>query len=460
VTTLARVGGLRLVLPVVLGTLLNAVNSSMIAVALVDIQHEFHAGAEVVWLVSGLYLATAVAQPTMGRLADRFGARRVFCWGLVIVMIAAVGAPFAPSLGWLVAARVLLGIGTSAAYPSGVSLIRQGIGGNATNALGAISAAGQVAVALGPPLGGLLVLLAGWRSIFWVNLPIAALSMILVLLWVPRDRASRSTSAGLDPLGILLFAAAMVGLLVFLLDFQWVCLAAAVVLGIVLLWWELRVSRPFIDVRMLRANRLLSRTYARVAVTYIVFYTIFYGVPQWLEQGRLLSSAEAGLVVLPIAGLGIIATVLATRRPQWPLLIIGSAGLLVGSLTLLFVGASTPVLLLVIVSAILGIPNGFNSLGNQTPCQWHTLPHGGESTRVFAGQHDETTVQQGPARRQRGGSQRARLADGAHVLRRGQREPLLPQGSTGLRPADGRPAYRRDSPRRRADLVGVQPRFA
>ncbi len=365
-TTLARVGGWRLVLPVVLGTLLNAVNSSMIAVALVDIQHEFHAGAEVVWLVAGLYLATAVAQPTMGRLADRFGARRVFCWGLVIVMIAAVGAPFAPTLGWLVAARVLLGIGTSAAYPSGVSLIRQGIGGDATNALGAISAAGQVAVALGPPLGGLLVLLAGWRSIFWVNLPIAALSMILVLLWVPRDRALRSTSAGLDPLGILLFAATMVGLLVFLLEFQWVYLAAAVILGIVLLWWELRVSRPFIDVRMLRANRLLSRTYARVAVTYIVFYTIFYGVPQWLEQGRLLSSAGAGLVVLPIAGLGIIATVLATRHPRWPLLIIGSAGLLVGSLALLFVGASTPVLLLVIVSAILGIPNGFNSLGNQT----------------------------------------------------------------------------------------------
>jgi MFS family permease len=365
-TVAARAGRLRLVLPVVLGTLLNAVNSSMIAVALVDIQHEFRAGAEVVWLVSGLYLATAVAQPTMGRLADRFGARRVFCLGLVVVMIAAVGAPFAPGLGWLVAARVLLGVGTSAAYPSGVSLIRQGIGGEATGALGAISAAGQVAVALGPPLGGVLVLLAGWRSIFWVNLPIAAASLLLVLLWVPRDRAPRSTSAGLDPLGILLFAAAMVGLLVFLLEFQWFFLAAAVVLAVVLLWWELRVSRPFIDVRMLRANRPLSRTYLRVAVTYVVFYTIFYGVPQWLEQGRRLSSAGAGLVVLPIAGMGIIATVIATRRPRWPLLVIGSAGLLIGSLSLLLVGTTTPVLLLVLVSAVLGVPNGFNSLGNQT----------------------------------------------------------------------------------------------
>lgn len=365
-TVLSRSVGLRLVLPVVLGTLLNAVNSSMIAVALVDIQHEFHAGAEVVWLVSGLYLATAVAQPTMGRLADRFGARRVFCWGLVIVMAAAIGAPFAPDLGWLVAARVLLGIGTSAAYPSGISLIRQGIGGEATGALGAISAAGQVAVALGPPLGGVLVLVAGWRSIFWVNLPIAALSLLLVLLWVPRDRARQSTSVGLDPLGILLFAAAMVGLLMFLLEFRWLFLAAAVVLAIVLLWWELRVSRPFIDVRMLRSNRPLSRTYARVAVTYVVFYTIFYGVPQWLEQGRLLSSAAAGLVVLPIAGMGIVATVIATRRPRLPLLVVGSAGLLLGSLSLLLVGASTPVVLLVLVSAVLGIPNGFNSLGNQT----------------------------------------------------------------------------------------------
>jgi MFS family permease len=396
----------------------------------------------------------------MGRLADRFGARRVFCWGLVIVMAAAVGAPFAPSLGWLVAARVLLGVGTSAAYPSGVSLIRQGIGGEATGALGAISAAGQVAVALGPPLGGVLVLLAGWRSIFWVNLPIAAASLVLVLLWVPRDRAPRSASAGLDPLGILLFAAAMVGLLVFLLDFRWLFLGSSVVLALALLWWELRAARPFLDVRMLWANRPLSRTYGRVAVTYVVFYTIFYGVPQWLEQGRQLSSALAGLVVLPIAGMGIVATVVATRRPSWPLLVIGSAGLLVGSLALLLVGGSTPLLLLVIVSAVLGIPNGFNSLGNQTPCQWQTLPHGGEGTRVFAGQHDEATVQRGPTRRERGGSEGTRLAHGPHVLRRRQRKPLLSQGTAGLRPAGGRPACRRDSSRRCADLVGVQSRLA
>ena len=75
----------RVVLPVVLGTLLNALNSSMIAVALVSIQGEFHVGVEVVWMISGLYLANADAQPTMGRLADQFGARRVFSAGLVLV---------------------------------------------------------------------------------------------------------------------------------------------------------------------------------------------------------------------------------------------------------------------------------------------------------------------------------------------------------------------------------------
>ncbi|MBN3821571.1 MFS transporter, partial [Paraburkholderia sp. Se-20369] len=102
----------KLVGPIVLGTLLNALNSSMIAVALVSIQQAFapsggaHVRIDTMWLVSGLYLATAVGQPTMGRLADRFGAKRIFCIGLAIVLAASALAPFAPTLGWLIASRV------------------------------------------------------------------------------------------------------------------------------------------------------------------------------------------------------------------------------------------------------------------------------------------------------------------------------------------------------------------
>jgi MFS family permease len=386
----------RVVLPVVLGTLLNALNSSMIAVALVSIQGEFHAGAEVVWLISGLYLATAVAQPTMGRLADQFGPRRVFNTGLVLVTVASVAAPFAPSLGVLLLARVVLGVGTSAAYPAGMALIknwseREESSTDPTGALGAISAASQVAVALGPPLGGVLVLVGGWRSIFWVNLPITALALLLTLLWLRRDDPVRTTASRalreLDPLGILLFAGMMIFLLLFLLSIAhapiWPHLTASVAFAAALLWWERRAARPFIDVCMLASNRPLTLTYLRCGVTYLVFYTVFYSLPQWLEQSRSMTSAAAGLIMLPIAGLGVVATILATRITSRfglrPVLVVGSGGLLVGSLSLLAVSAVTPVALLLVVAAVLGLPNGFNSLGNQS-AMYDSAPQGQLST--------------------------------------------------------------------------------
>ncbi|TDP97452.1 sugar phosphate permease [Labedaea rhizosphaerae] len=369
----------RLVVPLVLGTLLNALNSSMIAVALVAIGDEFHAGAEVVWLVSGLYLATAVGQPMMGRLADQFGPRRVFIAGLFIVMVAATLAPFAPGLGWLVAARVLLGIGTSAGYPAGVALIRRWadeVGdANPMGGLSAISAAGQSAVAFGPPLGGVLILLLGWRSIFWVNLPVAIASLVLVLLWVrpdgPVERASaRDRIRQLDLPGSLLFVASLTALLLALLTANWWLLAATVLGAVGLIWWELRASTPFIDVRMLVANRALSRTYLRQAVTYVLFYSVFFGLPNWLERGRGLTSAQSGLVVLPVAGVGVLTTVIAARLIRTlgvrPVLAIGSGALLVGSAALLLVHSHTELVVLVLIAAVLGIPNGFNGLGNQS----------------------------------------------------------------------------------------------
>src|SRR6266566_9593904 len=94
----------RVILAIVLGTLLNPLNSSMIAVALVTLHHDF--GVDLgtsTWLISGFYLAGAVAQPLMGRIADIFGARRVFLGGLSVACVVAFLAPLSPSFGWLVA---------------------------------------------------------------------------------------------------------------------------------------------------------------------------------------------------------------------------------------------------------------------------------------------------------------------------------------------------------------------
>jgi MFS family permease len=374
----------RLVVPIALGTLLQALNSSMIAVALVQIRGAFHAGASASWLISGLYLATAVGAPTMGRLADVIGPRRVFLGGLGVIAVAAVAAPFAPNIGTLVVCRVLLGIGTSAPYPAGLAMIRaeadrRGLDGVA-GGLGVLTVAGQVAVAFGPTLGGLLVQVASWPAIFLVNLPFVLVAGFFAVKYLPRDSEHPKTvRAGdvlrrLDVAGLLLFSSAMTVLMLVLLSLtsspQWYLLPVAAVLGTVFVLWERRAREPFVDIRLLRANRPLSFTYVRTALTYLGFYAVFYGVPNWLEQGRGLDPGTAGLVMLPLAGVGVIITAVAARMIRTgggprTLLVIGSIVLTAAALVLTRVDSTAPIIGLVALSAVLGLPNGFNSMGNQ-----------------------------------------------------------------------------------------------
>lgn len=388
----------KLVGPIVLGTLLNALNSSMIAVALVSIQQAFapHGAAperiDTLWLVSGLYLATAAGQPTMGRLADRFGAKRIFCIGLAIVLVASALAPFAPTLGWLIASRIALGIGTSAAYPAGMAMIRawsqqHANGATPTGGLGAISIAAQVAVAFGPPLGGALVQFAGWRAIFWINVPIVLAAFLFAWLWIPADPVRRGAQARdtlkeLDLPGVVLFVMALASLLLFLQSVtrepDWPLLAATLVLVPLLIHRERQAAAPLIDIRMLAENRPLLGTYLRCVGTYAVFYAIFYALPMWLQEARGLSAADAGLVMLPVAGIGTVTTMFATRivhrHGARPVLVIGSAVLCIGSVVMSLMTSSLPIATIVLLSIVFGIPNGFNNLGNQATL-YQSTPH-------------------------------------------------------------------------------------
>src|SRR3982750_4324300 len=111
----------------ILGAILNPINSSMIAVALVPIAVAFHVlPADTAWLVSALYLATATGQPVVGRLVDRYGPRRLYLIGTSMVGVAGVLGLLAPDLRVLIASRVLLGLGTCAGYPAAMYLIQIG----------------------------------------------------------------------------------------------------------------------------------------------------------------------------------------------------------------------------------------------------------------------------------------------------------------------------------------------
>jgi MFS family permease len=369
--------GFRFVGPLLIGTLLNPVNSAMIATALVPIGRDLHAGpASTAWLVAGLYLAAAIGQPTMGRIADMYGPRKVAVTGLFLVLVAGLAGALAPDLGMLVFARVLLGLGTSAAYPSAMTMIRAradeaGIATPGT-VLGTVVITSQVSAAAGPALGGLLVGSAGWRWIFLVNVPAAALGIVLALLWLPADDPARRARTGaLDIVGVVLFAGGLTSLLLFLMRLRehppYALLGTAVVLLAALVWWELRRQEPFVDVRVLAADRALGMTYLRYALSWLVIYGVVYGFSQWLEDGRGLGPGMTGLLTLPMPVVGAVTAALVSRRDlvRGPM-VVGSLAMAGGTLALWTLHASSPVALLVLVNAVLGLPQGLLPVTNQT----------------------------------------------------------------------------------------------
>jgi predicted MFS family arabinose efflux permease len=306
--------------------LLNPLNSSMIAVALVSLSTDLAVPlATITWVVSAFYIGGMIGMPLMGQATDRFGARRMLTIGLLLVTVSSGLAPIAPTLLILLVLRLLQALGTSAPYPASLAIFRarDAQGRAPAAALGAISITNSVSSALGPVLGGALVALAGWQAIFLANVPLALLALLLGLLWLPPDRARPATTQ----------------------------------------------AAPRASIWQLARNRTLLLIYAQFAAVNIVFYGVFYGLPLWLEQTRHYGPDVTGLILLPVAGVGVIATPVAARLisrsgPRLAI-VIGSVMLLVGSLLLLRFEADTTLLELLLVGALLGVPTGFNNLGLQ-----------------------------------------------------------------------------------------------
>ncbi|AUA10448.1 Multidrug resistance protein stp [Streptomyces malaysiensis subsp. malaysiensis] len=375
--------GPRLMTPLLIGSVLNPVNSTMIATGLVAIGHDFGVGAaQTAWLVASLYLASAVAQPAMGRLADLLGPRRVFLWGLLLVCAAGLVGALAPAFGWLIASRVLLGIGTSAAYPAAMALLRAQSFATGRETprpvLGRLSLAALGSAAVGPVLGGVLTATAGWRAIFAVNVPLSLIGLALALLWLPRtrtvagdghDSGPRAAGAAFDALGVTLFTATLTALMIFLMDLErphWALLPVVLALATVLAWWQLRRPRPFIDLRMIGRNRSLALTYLRHGTAYLVIYMVMYGYAQWLEEGHGYSASHAGLIMLPMSGAAAVCSLLGARtKGIYAPLVLAATLLAAGSGVLLLADGSTPLVALLLVAVVFGLPQGLSSTGNQ-----------------------------------------------------------------------------------------------
>jgi MFS family permease len=357
--------------------MLNPVNSTLIATALSPISSDLGVGsAATAWLLAVMYLASAIGQPVAGRLADQFGPRRVFLTGGLLVAAAGALGALAPTFGWLVASRAVVGLGTGAAYPAAVAMLREQadrLGVPApSRTLGLLSTVSLVTLTVGPPLGGVLVDTIGWRAVFAVNVPLGLAVTALGFFLLPRSRPRVRTVPAwrlLDLPGTALFGGAVTLFLLMTMSLPHppvAVLLALVACVVLLVLVELRSRTPFVDVRMLAANSTLIVTYLRVFLTFLVVYAVLFGLTPWLQDSRGLSAGSAGLVLLSMSAVGAAASLAGVRgrRLIWPLLI-GALGLLAGSVGMLALHDESPIAVLVLVSAIFGLPNGLGLVTNQ-----------------------------------------------------------------------------------------------
>ncbi len=295
---------------VAVGALLEVIDTSIVNVALTDMQAALGATlSQVSWVVSAYGIANVIILPLSAWLGDRFGKKRYFVFSLVGFVVASAACGLATTLPALVVARVLQGLtggGLLAkaqailfeTFPREEQAMAQGF-------FGAIVIAGP---AIGPTLGGYLVTNVGWRWIFFVNVPIGVAAVMLAMATLPADDRSARTRAPVDWLGIGLLAVG-IGAFQTLLeqgnDEDWfesrfiVALAVAAVVGLVaFVAHELRTGAPVVDLRVLRYRSLWAGSLLSVVIG-MALYGALFAVPIFASTILSYTSQQVGLLLLP-----------------------------------------------------------------------------------------------------------------------------------------------------------------
>ena len=341
---------------------------SIVNVALPDIGRDLDASVSgLQWTVDAYTLVLAAFLVLAGSTADRVGRRRVFTVGLAAFGVGSLMCALAPSIGWLVAARVVQALGGTMLNPVAMAIVAATFTEPAerARAIGVLGSMAGLSLALGPVLGGVLVDGIGWRSVFWVNLPIVVAALVCTALFVPETRAPRARRP--DVVGQVLVIVAMAALVSALIGSGtrgWTApevlalFAVSVVAGTGLVPHELRRVDPLVEVRLFRSlpfgSAILMAVCALCGFGAFLFTTTLY-----LQDARGLSAVATGLCLLPVGVLVIALSPLAGRRlgahgPRAPLVVAGTA-LAVGGLVGTALDASAPWAALVASYLLFGV---------------------------------------------------------------------------------------------------------
>jgi EmrB/QacA subfamily drug resistance transporter len=352
------------------GSFMVLLDTTIVNVALPQIAIDLEQGSGIEWVITAYLLAVGLVQPPTAWLADKYGRKRVFLVGLVVFGIGSLLAALSPNLGFLVATRVLQGLGGGTLMPVGLTIVyelfpadRRGM------ALGVWGVATMAGPAFGPVLGGYLVTAVSWHWLFFVNVPLCAIA-VAVAARMLRDTGYRETRP-FDGTGLGLVSVLVVSWLVAFTqasDWGW---GSGAILGLLLLGlvslvgflrWERRCAHPLLDLTMLRVP-IFTLTVMLVCIVSMVQYGIYFFVPLQLETLRGFSALRVGTILTPMALAAAITLPLGGRitdrfGPRIPV-VTGVSLLGISALLLASFDAATPQIAIAGAVVVQGLGIGF-----------------------------------------------------------------------------------------------------
>ena len=326
-------------------------DSTIVNLALPSIRSEFDASvSKLQWTIDAYTLVIASLLMLSGSTADRVGRRRTFQVGLVLFGTGSLLCGIAPSIDLLIAFRMLQAVGGSMLNPVAMSIITNTFTDprERAQAIGVWGGVVGLSMSVGPVVGGALVDSAGWRFIFWINVPVAVFAIVMTALFVPESRAA--VARRLDPVGQLLVIILLVGLTFGIIEGQaagWTsplilgCFVAAVLALVCLVLYERRRVEPLLDPRFFRSAPFSGATVIAVcgfaALAGFLFLNSLY-----LQEARGFTALHAGLLTLPMAAMTVVFAplsgwIVGNRGPRLPLVVAGCmltiSGLVLSRLT-------------------------------------------------------------------------------------------------------------------------------
>jgi EmrB/QacA subfamily drug resistance transporter len=300
--------GIWVLVATILGSSMAFIDGTVVNVALPVLQRDLNAtSADVQWVVEAYSLFLAALVLVGGSLGDRFGRRRIFGTGIALFVLASIGCGLAPTIGLLIVARAIQGIGGALLVPGSLAIISASFDTSQRGrAIGTWSGFTSITSVIGPVLGGWLVQNASWRWVFFINIPLAVIVLIILFLHVPESRDS-SVSGSLDWRGTLLTALGLGAIVYGLIQagsfglgnpMVLIALAIGVVALTVFVFIEARITAPMVPLYLFR-SRAFTGTNLLTLFLYAALGALTYFLPFNLIQVQGYSATAAGAAFVP-----------------------------------------------------------------------------------------------------------------------------------------------------------------